>query len=58
MEDNIAVANDNGEVMPAKVGPYLGYSKSLESEILISQQFLFQQWVEHLCQEILTSFGD
>ncbi len=54
----VAVPNNNGEVMPAKAGPQQGCSKSLDSEILFSQQFLLQQRVEDLRQEILTSFGD
>ncbi len=60
MEDNtdVAVANDNGEVMLANAGPQQGCSKSLDSEILFSQQFLLQLWVEDKPQEIHTSYGD
>ncbi len=44
--------------MLAGAGSQNGASKSLESEILFSQQFLFQQRLEDLHQELLTSFGD
>ncbi len=59
-EDNtaVAVADNNGEMMLAKAGPWQGCSKSLDSEILFSWQLLLQQRVEDLHQEILTSFGD
>ncbi len=38
------------------MGP--GTGKALKSEFLILQQFLLQQQLEDLHQELLTSFGD
>ncbi len=57
MEDNaaVAVANDKGEMMLARAGPHQRCSTSLD---LFSQQCLYQQLVEDLLQEILTSFRD
>ncbi len=39
----VSVANENGDVMPARAGPQKGCSKYLDSDILFSQQLLLQQ---------------
>ncbi len=49
----IAVA----EVVVAGAWSQNGAIKTIESEILSSQQFLLQQQLEDLFQELLTSFG-
>ncbi len=54
VEDSAAIA----EAVPARAGSQNGAGKSLQSEILFSQQFLLQQRLEDLRQELLTSFGD
>ena len=53
------VCADRGEVLATNAGSkgYWAGKSSMETETLFSQQFILQQRMEDLCQEMISLFG-